>query len=386
MIAFDKTALENTFLLREIARLKDKGFVSQEQFDSASAGLAVLKGQKNFLVRFGFFLLGNFLVSSIIGVLSLVIGSFAGENFELVFFLYAVIAFILAEVFASQKQYRFGLDDSFVLYAQGALIGGIGATTESPLLAFAAAAVVGFVCCLRYVNTLSALISCVGIAGFVADLIIEHKLIDLSFLPFVMLLLAVAIYFAVNKISNSPKVFYYKNALQFAYAFSLVLGYFSVNYLVVRELSVQLMKIVVTDNSDIPFAFLFYGFTFAIPVFYIIYSLLIKDKTMLNIGFLTLAFSFFTIRYYYQIMPIENALILGGTLLFGLAYFFMQRLKGKASGITFEPDRGADTDVLLNAQAIIINSQLDLKTQEPVTSDMPFGEGEFSGGGAGNEF
>ena len=167
--------------------------------------------------------------------------------------------------------------------------------------------------------------------------------------------------------------------------FSLSLGYFSMNYLVVRELSESLLGLTIAKGEDIPFALLFYGFTFLVPVFYIVYSLYTKDRLMLIIGFLVFGFSIFTIRFYYHILPIEVALLLGGALLFLAAYLSIRKLKDKETGLTFKPALETKIDFLSNLEALIVATQVDLKPMES-QSKMPFGGGGFSGGGAGESF
>ena len=167
--------------------------------------------------------------------------------------------------------------------------------------------------------------------------------------------------------------------------FSLILGYLSVNYLVVRELSLALMGIEVAPNGDIPLAFLFYALTFAIPIGFLVFSLKQKSRPMLIIGILAFAFSVFSIKYYYSFIPVEIALILAGILLFGFAYICIVKLKHKESGVTFMRDRNTDANSLLYAQAIIVNSQINIGVSAP-ESEMPFGGGGFSGGGAGETF
>ena len=164
-----------------------------------------------------------------------------------------------------------------------------------------------------------------------------------------------------------------------------MLGYAAVNYMVVRELSESLMGIVVTKGNDIPLAYLFYGLTFGIPLGYIYCALQKKDRTILTVGLLALGYSFFTIRFYYSLMPLETALLLAGVLLFAISFFSNKKLQHKTSGITFQPDRDANSNIILNAQALIINSQI---STQPVMdeSKMPFGGGGFSGGGAGESF
>lgn len=386
MIAFDRELLENTFLVAEAKVLKDNNFIGLAQFKSIVDKLPALKSQNNVLVRLGFFLLGCILFSSIMGTISIFSMPILDSNYEVMIFFYAVVGFVGCEFLVKKDYFGFGLDDAFILSAQISLFVAIGITSESFLAVFIAMAIVGFFCCLRYINTIAALICFVGVSGIVGNLIIEYKVIDMAFLPFVMFFLAIGIYWLCDKLNNSPESYYYKNSIQITRISSLILGYASVNYLVVRQLSEELMDLTVVGNNDIPFAFLFYGLTFVIPLFFIAFSLLKKDRVMLIIGFLTLGFSFYTIRYYYSLMPVEIALILGGTILFGLTYFFIKKLENKENGLTFKPDRNADTDTLLNAQALIINSQLDLKPAAPIDQKMPFGGGGFSGGGSGSSF
>ncbi|HWR94078.1 MAG TPA: hypothetical protein VN192_02635 [Flavobacterium sp.] len=386
MVAFDKTLLENTFLLEEAKKLKQQNFLSTEEFATLFVKLPTLKYQNNLLIRFGFFLLGCFLYSSIIGMVSMVFMQGLESNYQLMLFVYAIIGFAGCE-FLSRMTYRnFGLDNAFVLGAQIALIAAIGVATDSILGGFIVMFFAGLFCCIRYVNMLSALFSCIGITGVLCDLIIENHVIDMSFLPFVLFILAIGLYYIFSKLKTNPSALYYKSSLQMVEGFSYLLGYFSVNYLVVRELSEDLMNVVITGNSDIPFAFIFYGLTFIIPLFYLSYSLKTKNRIMLYIGFLTLCFSFFTIRYYYSVLPIETALILAGVLLFGLSYWAIKVLKNKDFSITFKPDKGNEIDKLSNTEALITNSQIDLTPVERVEHNMPFGGGGFSGGGSGGSF
>ena len=386
MIVFDKILLENTFLVAVAKHLKQQNFVSKTDLDSIEKELPTLKQQNNLLVRFGFFLLGSFLYSSIIGMFSLIFLQAIDSNYEIVLFANAIIGFAGSEFLSRMKFYNYGLDNAFVLGAQIALIAAFGVATESFLVGFIVMTIVGFLCCLRYINATSALFSCIGITGFICTLIIENKIVPMLYLPFVLFLLATGLYFFYTKARNMQSSIYYKNNLQMVQIYSLALGYFSLNYLIVRELSVELMDIIISENNDIPFAFLFYAFTFIIPLVYIIYALKIKDKIILYIGFLTLCFSFFTIRYYYSLMPIELALILAGVILFGLAYWSIKILKNKESGLTFKPDHGNHTKDLTDAELLIINSQINVNQVAPIEQNMTFGGGNFSGGGSSGTF
>lgn len=385
MIAFDKTLLDNTFFVAGAKSLKNGGFLTGEQLLTVKSRFPTLRTQNNILIRIGFFILGCLLYSSIVGMVSLFTMPILEQSYKMMIFVYAAIGLAGTEFFVRKSYYGYGLDDAFILGFQAMLYIGIGVTTEDALPIFITMGIVGFISCLRYVHTLSALVSLVGIAGTVSVLILDYNIIDQFYLSFVLLFLAIALYFLHGKLNANPRSDYYKNALQLMQVFSLFLAYASGNYFMVREVSEGLMQFVVPENGDIPLAWLFYGLTFLIPGFYIVYGLKIKNRPMFLIGLLTLALSFATIRYYYSLLPLEDALILGGIILFGIAYFAIKKIRHNESGITFLPDRNTDSNALQYAQAVIINSQLSVKV-ETTTSDMPFGGGGFSGGGAGDSY
>ena len=106
---------------------------------------------------------------------------------------------------------------------------------------------------------------------------------------------------------------------------------------------------------------------------------------MLYIGGLTFALSIATFRYYHSILPAEWAFLLAGLGIFALVYFVIQKIKTNQTGITFQHDSTNDTAMLNNIEALIVNSQ-DIKHAEEGQSKMPFGGGDFSGGGAGGSF
>jgi len=103
------------------------------------------------------------------------------------------------------------------------------------------------------------------------------------------------------------------------------------------------------------------------------------------IGLLGLGFSIYSIRFYYAILPIESALTLAGRVLFAFTYFSIKKIKGKETGITFQPDRFTKGNTLATAE-ILIASQLGSKPKNNIESPIEFGGGDFSGGGSSGNF
>ena len=388
MIAHDKQLLQDLALLDEANSLQNAGFISKEQKDLIKKQLPDFKRHKNILVRLGFFLLGSFLYGSICGAISIV--GMAGEQyyFQICCYIFAAVGFAAAEFLASQKFYGHGLDDAFIL---GSILNiglAIGISTDGYELIIAVfMAIAAFVMYRRYLHLPSLLVFCVAFAAVLFYGLFEFGPIGKTILPFVAMLFAAGFYFFTKKTMERLTESYYYNGLLLANSFCLILFYLSCNYLVVRELSVMLLGNEILPGTDIPFAYFFYGFTLIVPILYLIQALKTKDRIMLWISFLAIAFSIYTIRFYYSVLPIEVALTFGGLVLFAIAYFSIKNLKEKESGLTFKPDRINNSNNLLNAEALIVASAFGMKPQvKPESSPMEFGGGGFSGGGSDGSF
>lgn len=386
MQAYKKEELDNYFLVAEAKSLYVNKFIDKKQLSSIHDALLKLKTNDNILVRIAFFLLGAFLYSSIAGAFSVIFLEGSNENaFKILLFFYAIVGVVGSEVLANGDFFRHGLDDAFILGFQLCFCIAIGMITESVLLGLVAMIFVGAFCCVRYLHTLSILVFCVGVVCVCFNLSVEHEFLNTVYLPFIGLLIAVILYFLSKSIIDFQGWYYYHEIATLMKLFSLLLGYFSMNYMVVRELSQSLMNFTVTPENDIPFAFLFYGFTFIIPVFYIVFSLFKKDRFFLWVGLFAFGYSIFTIRFYYSLLPIEYAMFLGGIVIFIVSYLGIKYWKNKTEGITFMPDRSSDSKLLRNAQMLIITTQT--KIDIPVSEDkITFGGGGFSGGGAGDNY
>lgn len=387
MIAYDKKKLDNEVLIDEAETLYKGGFINKEQKKFIEKELPVLKGQSNILVRIGFFLLGSFLYSSICGMISLFGLNSEDIYLQICFYIFAAVGFAGSELLANQEYHNHGLDDAFILGAISQVGIAIAITTEGyeTVIAFFVAVAALFMF-LRYLHVLSMLVFCIAVTAFLFFEMFEFGDVGKAILPFVAMVFAGAFYFITKKIIKNLTKSYYYNGLLLANSFCLVLFYFSCNYLVVRELSGELLGTEVKPGTDIPFAFFFYGFTVIVPIIYLVFALKTKDRIMLWLSFLAIAFSIFTIRFYYSVLPAEVALTLGGLALFAIAYFSIKKLKEKESGLTFKPDRINHSDNLLNAEALVVASTFGMKPEIKTVSPMEFGDGGFSGGGSGGSF
>ncbi|KRD10204.1 hypothetical protein ASE21_10815 [Flavobacterium sp. Root901] len=389
MIVHDKNLLHNSALITEAENLENGGFISKEQKKIIKKTLPAFTSQSNILVRIGFFLLGSFLYSSICSLISLIALSVHDYFLKICCFIFAGIGVAGAEFLAKQKIYRHGLDDAFIL---GILLNvGVGVFVftedfETIITPAIFVALTSFLTYKRYLHLLSMLVFCFAVSAVLFFGMFEIGDIGKSILPFAAMLASGGFYFFTKQRIKNLKESYYYNGLLLANSFCLILFYVSCNYLVVRELSSELLGVDVLPGKDIPFSYFFYAFTFIVPIVYLVQALKTKDRIMLWISFAAIAFTIFTIRFYYSVLPIEAGLTIGGLIMFGIAYFSIQNLKNKESGMTFKPDRINHSNAILNAETLIVASALGVKPEVKTGSPIEFEGGDFSGGGSGGSF
>jgi hypothetical protein len=387
MIAYDTTALDNSFLLDEAHNLERSGFITAEQLTKIKSQLRGLKTNKNLLIRFGFFLSGCFLYASSSSMFAFLFLCIIPKNQEILLFLISCFGIGGLELLSRGNHYGYGLDDAFLLGFLLMLGVSVGAISDgNELLIASIVTIASIFTYIRYIHLASALIACLAATATIAYAAFELGSIGKTLLPFIMMLLAAVFYFISRNRLEKLKTAYYYNGILLMNNYTLIVFYLAGNYLVVRELSVILLGNKIPKGQDITFAPFFYAFTFIVPIAYLLFALKKRNRIMLWIGFLALAFSIYTIHYYYAILPIEIALTLGGILLFAFSYFTIKKIKENETGISFKPDRFSNPNALTNAEILIAATQFGLKPTAVDSSKIKFGGGDFSGGGSNGSF
>jgi hypothetical protein len=348
----------------------------------------------SFWVSLGLFFFTTVAISSASGFITFFIassGMIEEIGFQIIGFLLGITCLFMAENY-KQKEHFFkaGTDNALVWAGSGFLIGNVFWILFETEMAIENAMLIGFffsflVCSLatlRYADILAAISA--FFCWFLFLFFVCGKLGDFAkaLLPFISLANAIGIYLLVQKWNTDKINIYYGSCFAIIKAAALLMAYISVNYFVVREMSAVMFDLALAEGEDIPFAALFYFFTFAIPVFYIFFGLKTKDRLMLRIALLLVVISILTIRHYHSVLPIETAMTVGGCILLGISYFLIRYLKTPKHGLTYQNEEEGNR--LMNLEGILI-AQTFGGAHKP-NSDPNFGGGSFGGGGASGGF
>jgi len=394
MIIYNKTWLENLHVRKQAKTWFRQDLISKEEKEKIEQTHESGFYAPSFLMSLGLFFFTSILISSASGFITFFVASSEMTEeigFQIIGFLFGISCLFMAENYKQKEHFFHAGTDNALLYAGiGFLVGNLFWILVGSESTGGSALTVGFffsflICSfatIRYADILAAISAFV--CWFLFLFFFCGKLGDLvkALLPFISLANAVGIYLLAKKWNTGKINIYWGTCFAIIEAAALLMAYISVNYFVVREMSAMMFDLALAEGEEIPFAALFYFFTFAIPVFYIFWGLKIKDRLMLRMALLLVLVSILTIRHYHSILPIETAMTIGGFILLAISYLLIRYLQTPKHGLTYQNEEEGNR--LLNLEGILI-AQTFGGAHKP-NSDPNFGGGSFGGGGASGGF
>lgn len=233
---------------------------------------------------------------------------------------------------------------------------------------------------IRYLDILTCIASIIAFA-FLLFLTFDFIL---ALIPFVMMISFALIFLGSQKLQNRKQSMIWEDHFIVLDTLCLLFVYVAGNYFVVRELSINMMGIKLDAGQDIPFAFLFYGFTFLIPIGYLVWGVLRKSLIFIRVSLLTLVITVITIKYYYLLDNHEVIITVAGAVMVLISLLILHYLKITRNGFTRNKILTSKWENS-NLTAFIVSQSLEL----PQFSDAKDFEGKgggFGGGGATGEF
>jgi len=394
MIIYNKTWLENLHVREQAKIWFRQNLILKEEREKIDQEHVVGFYSPSFWMSLGLFFFTTILISSASGFVSFFVAS-SGITEEIVYhiiaFAFAIGCLFMAEHYKKNEHFfHAGTDNALSWAGAGFIIGNVFWILFNSQMANENIMTFGFflsflICAaatVRYADILSTVSTFICWFLFLFFFCGQLGQMVKALLPFISFVNAVGIYLLVKKWNVGKTKIYWGACFTIIEAAALLMAYISVNYFVVREMSSLMFDLTLEEGQDIPFAGLFYFFTFAIPIFYIFWSLKTKDRLMLRIALLLVVMSILTIRHYHAIMPIEVAMTVGGFILLGISFTLIRYLKVPKNGLTYENEE--ESNRILNIEGLVIAQTFG--TANKTSNDTHFGGGSFGGGGASGNF
>jgi len=382
--AYNETWVENINKQEIIEDWYFRKLISDEQHKEAIQTFPVGFHQSNVFVKIGLFLFTCIVAAGSLGFVSLFLFEIFSESrfeFAIISLIYSVIFLYFLEYFIKKNNfYRSGVDNA-LLYAMlsaafGAFVGFTNYDFEAWIYCIIALTLL-IPSVLRYADPIVAFVSYIVWLTLWFVVVTEYP-IGKVIIPFVIMIISAGSYYFVQLWRKNATGTYYDECQNIIEILALATFYLGGNYLIVREGNAQLNNLV--ESIQIDFAVLFYFFSTVIPIAYIIYGLRKHNRKFLLVGIGATAFSIFTYRQYFSVLPLEWAMLIGGGLLVIFCIWAIRFLKLPKFGLTSE---ATGTNEYKNLEAFIVNQAMQQPNQANKTE---FGKGDFGGGGAGSNY
>lgn len=386
MIAYNQLWLHNLLIRKEAEQAFRLNYITRVELDHITTKYSVLFFSPNLFIRIGLFMLTLVILFFSSGLIALLFFNSFEEGVGAIAIFFGMLVYGALEYMVQVKNhFRSGVEEALLWISAGAIFGGISYTIHAGSLANCLIVfVISLYGSLRFGDWLMSVVlylSLIGIAFFTCfNLGPSAK----AFAPFFVLAISIVVYQMINRIKPMKICLPYSNCKS-AIAISALIGsYFSVNYFVVRELTVALFEVQLADNASIPLGWLFWVFTVTIPILYILRGIQKKDLILIRVGLVLVFAIILTVRYYYSIVNTEIIMTIGGMNLIGISYFLTKYLKVPRYGFTKQEQMSGAEEDSSHAESLL---QAETLTKASISPDVfKFGGGSFGGGGASGQY
>jgi hypothetical protein len=381
--AYNEKWLYNLAVIKGSKRWMKQKLISQEQFQKIREEHKSGFYHPNFIIRVLLFMAALFALSGVTGLFTLFVIEIGEKAISIGCIFYGVASFLfMKKVFIeSNHHYKSGVNEALLYHACGFTIGGVmGIFDFNEHVGLFACFIILSLAAIRYLDLVCTILATLSFAGIVFYEFYNFGGVFQQIIPFVFILAFTPLYFFVKNLKKKKELKFWTNNLLIVESLSLLFIYAAGNYLVVRELSIELMDLYLEEGNDIPFAFIFYALTVVIPAAYLYFGIIKKDIVLLRVSLIVLAFSVFTFKYYFSLGHPEITFTVAGLILLVISIALLSYLKIMRNGFTRE-NILAEKWANVNAEAFIISQTMG-GNQVTASEEFKGGGGSFGGGGA----
>lgn len=379
LIAYNSNDLEALSIHETSEVWYKKGYLSTETWDKIKINYTTHFYTPNVFMRIGSFIFCTLLIYALFFLFAI---NGSGDGFAFLAFIMGVGSIAFLEFIIKSKHYKSGIDDALLYCGLVLIIGSWAYLTHlnpEKLPFFCIFVPFLIAAAIRYLDGLVTAIAYCFAVIIVILMTFKLSIIAHLILPFVVMIFATITYYHTLKLQKNKDLRFWKNNLDIIEGLSLIVFYASGNYFIVQQANQTYF-----DNSIVAMSYIFWAFTFIIPLLYIYQGLKTKNRLILSLGLLAIAMGVATFRYYFHVMPLEIAAIIGGSLLLAIAYFSIKYLKTNKTVFTYEEEIN-EKPFYQQAESLIIAQTFG--NAQATNDEKPlFDGGDFGGGGAGQEF
>ena len=386
--AYNMEWLHNLTIIKEAKQWQKSDLISSEQLMAIQTEYPSSFFHPNMMIRILLFIAALIATMGIAGLFFLFFADGGQDAFSFAAIFYGIASlFFLEMVFIHKaRHYKSGVTEAILYQSLAFIISGIiGFTDFNERVVILSFLVLFALSAIRYHDLISTMVAMGSFVYLVFFELYQMGGIMQQSIPIAMMVLFVPIYIYFKQLKKRNHLGLWLDCLIVAEAFSLVVIYAAGNYFVVRELSEVLLNLYIAPDEEIPLSWLFYILTVVIPILYLYFGIKKKDRVLLRISLISLAFSVFTFKYYYSTGHHEITFTVAGIILLITSISLMRYLKVIRNGYTREnilSDKWANS----NAEAFIISQTLGGNKNMPAEAPKQGGGGTFGGGGASGDF
>ncbi len=390
--AYNTTWLYNLSVVKESKRWLNHNIITDAQSATIRGTYLSSLYHPNFIIRILLFIATLLAIAGVTGLLTLTIIGADEKAIAIGAMFYGLFSFfVLENVFLKKSHhYKSGVTEAMLYHAMAFTLGGFiylfnpdQAESNTHFVLFACL-IVSVFAAIRYLDLLSTIAAIIALSSVLFYELYKTDGILRQIIPFAFIVVFTPIYFLAKRFKDKKNLWVWRNNFLMVEAISLLLIYIGGNYLVVRELSVEMMSLEIAEGEDIPFAMIFYILTVVIPASYLYFGIKNKDVVLIRVSLLLVAFSVFTFKYYFSLGHPEITLTMAGVIVLGITLFIMNYLKVIRNGFTREnvlSGKWAD----MNLEAFIVSQKLG-GNQVNIPDQSGPGGGSFGGGGSSDSF
>ncbi len=385
--AYNEKGLYDLLVIKEAKRWWKQRYIAEDQYDAIRAAHKSPFYHPHLIIRILLFVATLMALSGVTGLFLAFLSDIGETGLSVASVLYGAGSFFfLKKVFIEgSHHYKSGVTEALLYHACAYTLGGIAVMTDfhPHLMLFISWMIFSYMAA-RFLDLISTLAAVLSLSGLLFYEFYNLSGIFQQVIPFIFIGSFTPVYWVAKRLKEQKEYRLWSNNLILIESLSLILIYLAGNYLVVRELSVNLMSLNLEPGDDIPFAFVFYILTILLPIGYLYFGIKNKDVVLLRVSLVLVACSVLTFKYYYGFGRPEISLTVAGAIVLIISFALFRYLKTVRCGFTVE-NLLAEKWGEANLQAFIMSQTLG-GNQVTASESVKSGGGEFGGGGASGSF